>query len=104
VLDFLNWKDISWPDSDIQPSDANPLRKEQLKVRMTEISEALLSMKRIVQGENIELYSILSPDWDWRVWENSIDVDDCYMVGHSFGGTAAVSGNCVIFPPESDID
>lgn len=62
-------------------------------MRLAEFSSALQILDKISkgEGETLEASSILSPSWDWRVWKDSIDIDNVVIMGHSFGGSAAVS-------------
>lgn len=75
------------------PKDDTTLRHVQLDLRLAEFSAALEIFKKINKGEggNLEASSILSPNWDWKVWKDAIDIENIVIMGHSFGGSAAVS-------------
>ncbi|KAL8276711.1 hypothetical protein RQP46_010890 [Phenoliferia psychrophenolica] len=90
VLDFLNWKDLHWPNLHPQPADDTILRHAQLELRIAEFGLTLSVLELITTGQNIENLSILAPQWDWSRWKDAIDVENPIVMGHSLGGSAAI--------------
>lgn len=62
-------------------------------------------LKNINEGHGncLEMSSILSPGWDWNDWVDKLQSNDNEVVimGHSFGGSAAVSESLFFSPPAS---
>ncbi|KAJ7461303.1 platelet-activating factor acetylhydrolase [Mycena galericulata] len=97
-LDFLNWRDIYWPDHDPQPADDTTLRHDQLKVRLAElraVQTALLSLST----DRTNFTPIIAarpslkgpkPSFDWTRWAKCLDAVRPIMCGHSLGGSAAL--------------
>ncbi|KAH8919333.1 hypothetical protein BT69DRAFT_1224294 [Atractiella rhizophila] len=92
-LDWLDWKDLEWPDLKEQPKDDTTLRHEQLRVRLAEFEQVLRVFESINRGELIESLLTLGPDWSWKEWEGRLDVEKgrVHVSGHSFGGAAALA-------------
>jgi hypothetical protein len=75
------------------------LRHDQLEIRLSEIDATLQMVKRLVAGElsapgKAQNLLKASRTYDWSVWRDLVDVDkgNVTYAGHSFGGTAMVSG------------
>jgi platelet-activating factor acetylhydrolase len=94
-IDFLDWKDLEWPDipPTEQPENDTRLRKDQLEMRCAEVAEVIQIMKKISLGEPVVQTSIRSPHFDWDRWGpawNAINPNKPIMVGHSLGGSAGL--------------
>ena len=81
---------FSWPDLTEQPKDDTTLRREQIKLRVAEIDATVDAMKKLASGDCPARYSMEAPDFDWSRWK-AVDVEKPVIVGHSLGGSAAVS-------------
>lgn len=101
--------EIRWPKKEEVPKDDTTLRHVQLEVRLAEFEACLETLRKINNGgtstaiteachsviptpanASLETLSILSPGWNWKDWKDFLDVDGCVIMGHSFGGSAAV--------------
>ena len=90
-IDFLNYKDIDWPDMDVQPANDTTLRHEQIRMRCAEMEEARKIVDKIARGIPVERYSFdAPPEFGWDRWKH-IDASRPVLAGHSLGGAAAVS-------------
>ncbi|KAJ7731777.1 platelet-activating factor acetylhydrolase [Mycena metata] len=98
-LDFLNWRDIYWPDHEVQPADDTTLRHDQLKVRLAELRAVQTALVSLSTGA-ADFAPIVAadpdlkapaPSFDWTRWAHCLDAVRPIMCGHSFGGTAALA-------------
>jgi len=91
ILDWLDWKDLQWPEHDEQPSDDTRLRHVQLEVRLAETQGVLDALTKISHGEPVPQTQLTSAnELDWSQWTNITTVRPI-MAGHSFGGTLGLA-------------
>ncbi|KAM0751081.1 alpha/beta-hydrolase [Meredithblackwellia eburnea MCA 4105] len=119
VLDFVNWKDLYWPDLAQQPTSDTHLRHVQLDLRVAEMRACLDVVRSINDGEFGPADACLSPPWDWERWRGVLGVregqgpgegeGEVIAMGHSLGGSTAVTllsphfrstfSHCIVFDP-----
>ncbi|KAJ7660512.1 platelet-activating factor acetylhydrolase [Mycena rosella] len=97
-LDFLNWRDIYWPDHEVQPPDDTTLRHIQLQVRLAELRAVHSGLVSLSTGA-ADFAPIAAarpalkapaPSFDWTRWAHCLDAVRPVMCGHSLGGSAAL--------------
>ncbi|KAF8146077.1 platelet-activating factor acetylhydrolase [Mycena galopus ATCC 62051] len=97
-IDFLNWRDIHWPDHEVQPQDDTTLRHDQLKVRLAELRAVHTALVSLSTGA-ADFAPIAAarpalkapaPSFNWTRWAHCLDAARPIMCGHSFGGSAAL--------------
>lgn len=99
----------SWPHLDTQPTDDTTLRHEQLRMRVAETHVVLRAMRgedvinecdsnKCVEGKNRVRAQegrgcgdALGTVEDWAELQGHVDASRPVIVGHSLGGSAAVS-------------
>ncbi|KAJ6456663.1 platelet-activating factor acetylhydrolase [Mycena sanguinolenta] len=97
-LDFLNWRDIHWPDCEVQPQDDTTLRHDQLKVRLAELRAVHTALVSLSTGAADfapiaaahPTLKASAPSIDWTRWAHCLDAARPIMCGHSLGGSAAL--------------
>ncbi|KAH8818833.1 alpha/beta-hydrolase [Flagelloscypha sp. PMI_526] len=91
AVDWLDWKDLNWPELDMQPADDTILRHSQLEMRCAEIHEVIKFIKCLSQGDDVVNQLTSKPkDFDWSLWHN-VDTSCPILAGHSFGGATALA-------------
>ncbi|KAI0075517.1 hypothetical protein K474DRAFT_1708946 [Panus rudis PR-1116 ss-1] len=93
-LDWLDWKDLSWPEQD-PPKDDTTLRHVQLDVRLAEADEVLTALEKITSGQPIEQTQLTEAQsaFDWSRW-TCVESRHPIMAGHSFGGSLGIAAAC----------
>ncbi|XP_059137284.1 platelet-activating factor acetylhydrolase isoform X1 [Peromyscus eremicus] len=72
----------------VKQEEAERVRKEQVRQRAKECSQALNAMLDIEHGSPKE--NILGTDFDLNQLKGAIDVDKIAVIGHSFGGATVI--------------
>ncbi len=80
----------SWGND--KPDGQYPFRTEQLVFRTKEIYETYHSFRVLVCGDTSNIRSeIRNSKHDLSQWKDQVDVENTWLVGHSFGGSTVVS-------------
>lgn len=91
ILDWLDWKDLQWPEHGEQPCNDTTLRHVQLQVRLAETEGVLDALTKISQGQPVPQTQLTGAnELDWSLWQNITTVRPI-MAGHSFGGTLGLA-------------
>ena len=95
IMDWLDHKDLQWPDNVEKPTDGMPLRKEQLKVRLAEVEEVMKALNGISTGDRTVwdqslVKSVSRKSFDYSAWRR-VNTAAPLIAGHSFGGATLFS-------------
>ncbi|KAF8553821.1 hypothetical protein OG21DRAFT_1192591 [Imleria badia] len=88
-LDWLNWIDLEWTDTEEQPMDDTILRRVQLGVRLAEVEGVLQALQRLTQGQGLVSTGPTPSLCEWEGW-HAMELTKPIIAGHSFGGSLAV--------------
>ena len=90
IIHETNERLCSWPDLKEQPRDDTILRHAQIELRKAEIEAVVDAIQKLSSGEELTRYSMCSSAFDWSRFQK-VDASKPIIVGHSLGGSAAVS-------------
>lgn len=91
ILDWLDWRDVVWPDLAQQPKDDTTLRHAQLEMRLAELNQTVTALRTMASGTTLgKVAHGRSRKLELQEWA-AMDLDRLIVAGHSFGGTMAVS-------------
>lgn len=94
-LSYKLTKNRSWPDLEQQPKDDTILRHAQIELRKAELEAVVQAIQRLASGETVPRYSMCSQAFDWTRFQK-VDATRPIIIGHSLGGSAAVSRSYAI--------
>ncbi|KAI5478521.1 hypothetical protein MNV49_005050 [Pseudohyphozyma bogoriensis] len=91
-VDFVNWRDLYWPDLKKQPKNDTTIRHSQLDLRLAEFLGVLSTLSKLNKGkgESVEEDAIFGPDLEWARWKGAFNTEKVIAMGHSLGGSAVI--------------
>lgn len=92
-VDWVDWKDLEWPDLEEPPKDDTHLRHVQLDYRQAEVEAVWQIISSLSQGESFERHSIHAAEFDWNRWKHRVAFEKPIMAGHSLGGAVALKAS-----------